>query len=262
MTKLIALITDFGLQDIYVGVIKGVIASINSHIPILDITHHIPPQDLISASFCLKSAYPYFPSETIYLAVVDPGVGSTRKAIALRAEHETYFIGPDNGLFTGILDLIPILEARELTNRVYWRSPEPSLTFHGRDIFASVAAHLASGVPFETLGEKIPLPSLVRLPLAPYQLTADGVVGVIQYIDYFGNLITNIPASLVSNKSWSVSLFNTTIAQSSTYSEQPQGELLALISSNGWVEIAINGGSAAQKLQLNLGDSIYVKFKD
>lgn len=262
MSKLIALITDFGLQDIYVGVIKGVIASINPHIPIRDITHQIPPQNLHSASFCLASAFPYFPQETIYVAVVDPGVGSQRRAIALSNNQGAYFIGPDNGIFTGILDLIPGIEARELSNYTYWRNHTPSVTFHGRDIFTPVAAHLGKGVPFDCVGPKISLESLIRLPLKPYQLTPDGVVGVVQYIDHFGNLITNIPAEVVKNKSWSVVISNTIITPSSTYSEQSKGELLALISSNDWVEIALNGGSAAQRLQLNQGDSIYVKFTE
>jgi S-adenosylmethionine hydrolase len=262
MTRIIALLTDFGLKDAYVGVLKGVISQINPHTPIIDITHHIQPQNLFNASFCLVSAFPYFPDNTIYLAIVDPGVGSQRKTICLRCPNGSYLVGPDNGIFTGVLNQIEGIEAIELSNQNYWRNREPSGTFHGRDIFAPVGAHLASGADFTKLGQPIPLGSLVKLPLVPYQLTSSGVVGVIQYIDHFGNLISNIPATLVEGKSWLVEVGKIIIESQSTYSDQNQGELLALISSDGWVEIAVNSGSAAKTLKFNLGDSILVKISN
>jgi hypothetical protein len=261
MTKIIALLTDFGLADAYVGVLKGVISQINPHIPIIDITHQIQPQNLFNASFCLVSAFPYFPTDTIYIAIVDPGVGSQRKAICLGCPNGSYLVGPDNGIFTGILNQIEGIEARELNNQNYWRNREPSGTFQGRDIFAPVGGHLASGADFTKLGNPIPLESLVKLPLVPYQLTSEGVDGAIQHIDHFGNLISNIPATLVAGKSWSVEAYKITIKSHSTYSDQNQGELLALISSDGWIEIAVNGGSAAKTLEFNLGDSILVKMR-
>ena len=243
MTKIIALLTDFGLADAYVGILKGVISQINPHIPIIDITHEIQPQNLFNASFCLVSAFPYFHADTVYIAIVDPGVGSQRKAICLHCPNGSYLVGPDNGIFTGILNQIEGIEARELSNQNYWRNREPSGTF-------------------TKLGNPIPLASLVKLPLVPYQLTSEGVVGVIQHIDHFGNLISNIPATLVAEKSWSVEVYKITIMSQSTYSDQNQGDLLALISSDGWIEIAVNGGSAAKTLEFNLGDSILVKMRN
>lgn len=261
MTKIIALITDFGLEDIYVGVMKGVIAQINPNISTIDITHQIPPQNLLAANFALVNACNYFPDSTIYLGVIDPGVGNRRRSLACRCGGNNYLIGPDNGLFTGIMERLGLIEAIELNNSQYWLNSEPSYTFHGRDIFAPVAAHLANGILFTKLGSKIPVDSLVKLPLLNHKLTADGVEGVIQHIDHFGNLISNIPQAIVWEKSWFVIVNEIRVNYQKTYSQVVEGELLALVSSNGWVEIALNGGSAQQKLKLNIGDKIIVKFE-
>jgi S-adenosylmethionine hydrolase len=262
LSKIIALITDFGIEDIYVGVMKGVISQINPQATIIDITHHIPPQNLYNANYSLVSAISYFPSDTIYVVVVDPGVGSKRKAIALHSPNNPYFIGPDNGLFTGILNQFPNIEARELTNQAYCRHGIVSKTFHGRDIFSPVAAHLASGVMFEHLGDLISLESLIRLPLPPYQVTPEGIIGIVQHIDHFGNIITTIPSDLVREKSWLVVMGEIQIPSQTNYSEVKEGELLSLISSDGWVEIAVNRGNAAERLQLKLGDSILIGKKE
>jgi len=259
--KIITLLTDFGLQDIYVGVLKGVISQINPDVSIIDITHQIPPQDLYSASYCLGSAFPYFPPDTIYIGVVDPGVGSNRKAIAIQSPEGSYFIGPDNGIFTSVINHFPQITVRELTNSRYWLGEKPSATFHGRDIFAPVAAYLAKGIAFSDLGELIPQESLIKLPLTSYRVTSEGIRGVIQYMDNFGNIITNIPGNLVQGKSWRVKIANIIIQPQVTYSKQSQGKLLAVVSSDGWIEIAVNGGNAQQKLGLNLGDEILVEFR-
>ncbi|NEP03012.1 MAG: SAM-dependent chlorinase/fluorinase [Symploca sp. SIO2E9] len=255
----ITLLTDFGLSDIYVGVLKGVIAQINPALRVVDLTHQIPPQDIVAARFCLMSSYAYFPKGTVHVAVVDPGVGSQRRGIALKIELG-FLIGPDNGLFSGVLSQTKVLAAVELTNPEYWRKASPSTTFHGRDIFASAGAHLASGVPLERLGKAIDPTTLVELSIPAKQVTEAGITGCIQYIDYFGNLITNIPAVEVERKNWLIIVENQTIVRSHTYSDCSPGEALALIGSHGWVEIAVNSGSARSRLQVNWGAIVELIF--
>lgn len=253
-SNLITLLTDFGDRDVYVGVMKGVITQIAPQAKIIDLTHQIPPQNLLAARFALINAYPYFPAKTIHVAVIDPGVGSSRRGIALKL-NRGYLICPDNGLGSGILD--SAIAAVELNNPAYWRVSDPSQTFHGRDIFAPVAAHLAQGVPLAQLGSAIKLESLVRLDLPTVEsLNQREIEGCIQDIDRFGNLITNIPGSLVSGKSWQINVKEIAIKSAQTYSKVNQGELLTLIGSHSWVEIAINSGNAAQKLQLTWKDRV------
>ena len=253
--SLITLLSDFGAQDVYVGVMKGVIAQINPGLQVIDLTHLIPPQNIAAGRFCLMSAYSYFPASTVHVAVVDPGVGSQRRGVAVKFAGG-YFVGPDNGLLSGVFSLSPVQAAVELTNPDYWRSPHPSSTFHGRDIFAPVGAYLASGVSIEQLGNPIAPDSLVQLSLL-YQQSEAEINGCIQYIDTFGNLITNIPAAAVRG-SWSVKVKDIFIPSGQTYSDLQVGELIALGGSHGWVEIAVNGGSAQSRLQLDWGDSIAV----
>lgn len=256
---ILSLLSDFGEQDIYVGVIKGVILQINPHIQIVDLTHKIAPQNIIAASFCLMNAYPYLPIGTIHLAVVDPGVGSTRRSIAIQLA-QGYFVGPDNGIFTGIISQNQIINVVELTNINYWLTSTPSTTFHGRDIFAPVAAHLASGTSLLELGRPIDPQTLVKLNIAECQIINNTIFGCIQYIDYFGNLVSNIPASYVQNQNWCVKITDITILGYATYSDVKFGENLALIGSHGWVEIAVNGGNAHQKLGIDWQDKLTIHF--
>lgn len=255
--RIITLLSDFGLRDVYVGVMKGVIAQINSALTIVDLTHQIPAQNVAAARFCLMNAYSYFPLGTVHVAVVDPGVGSSRKAIALQVEGG-FLVGPDNGLFGGVLNNTPVLAAVELTNPAYWRTSSPSTTFHGRDIFASVGAHLASGVAIEEVGNLIEPTSLVQLAIPEKTAAAERLSGCVQYVDHFGNLVTNIPAAEVEGESWSVVAAERIIPASKTYSERAWGEVVALIGSHGWVEIAVNGGSAQSQLQLDWGTPVEV----
>lgn len=263
--RIITLLSDFGLSDVYVGVMKGVIAQINSALTVVDLSHQIPPQNIAAARFCLMNAYPYFPTGTVHIAVVDPGVGSHRRGIALQLD-KGFLVGPDNGLFSGVLNQNPVVEVVELTNPKYWRTPTPSTTFHGRDIFASAGTHLASGIPLVQLGEVIDPKTLVQLAIPERIPTTSGVAGCIQYIDHFGNLITNIPAADVQGKTWSVAvgdsptdtLRGSIIPGSQTYSNQPLGEVVALVGSHGWVEIAVNGGSAQSRLQADRGTVVEV----
>ena len=266
--KIVTLLTDFGLKDVYVGVMKGVIARVNPNLKVIDLTHQIPPQNLFAARFCLQNAYPYFPLETVHIAVVDPGVGSTRRAIAIQLPNG-FLVGPDNGIFSGILENLEIQDIKvvTLTNSEYWYGDQPSRTFHGRDLFAPVAAHISSGVKLENLGEKINPESLVKLPLNDIIFTDSGLAGCVQYIDNFGNIITNIYRSHITRKNWSLLVNNNrdflpgkTICSGHTYADCKPGELIAIIGSHGFVEIAANGGSAEEQLNLKYGDKVEIHW--
>ena len=196
-----------------------------------------------------------FPPNTVHVAVVDPGVGSRRRGIAVKFSGG-FLVGADNGLFSGIV----ATSAVELTNCEYWRTSNPSQTFHGRDIFAPVAAHLASGVSLAKLGREIDPDNLVQLPLPKLEISDRIIRGCIQYIDRFGNLITNIPENLVTNKSWQVKLNQNQISCGKTYSDVPEGESVTIIGSHGWVEIAVNSGNAREQLQINGGDAIAIEI--
>jgi S-adenosyl-L-methionine hydrolase (adenosine-forming) len=255
----LTLLSDFGDRDVYVGVMKGVIAQVNPTLRVVDLTHQIPPQSIAAARFCLMNAYSYFPEGTVHVAVVDPGVGGIRRAIALKFS-QGFLVGPDNGIFSGVLAASPAIIAVELTNPNYWRIPQLSRTFHGRDIFAPVGAHLASGVSLQQLGREIDLATLVQLNLAECNPTESCVVGSIQYIDHFGNLVSNIPANYVQGKSWCVEVAGLRIPGCETYGDVKIGNAIALTGSHGWVEIAINSGNAQSQLQIQLGDAVKVKL--
>ena len=267
---MITLLSDFGCKDAYVAVMKGVIAAIAPQATTCDLTHEVPPQNILAARFNLMMAAPYFPVGTIHLAVVDPGVGSTRRAVAIK-HAAGCLVGPDNGLFSGILQQMPPLAAVTLTNSTYWRSAQPSSTFHGRDIFAPVAAHLANGVQLEALGDRIDPNTLVKPALTPFtqflqpsQYVSNRAInfdlhteqplciGSIQYIDGFGNLISNIPYQALPEIPWQVTLKTPLksyrLSSIKTYSDAVAGTLSALVGSHGWVEIACSGGSAVTVL--------------
>ncbi|MEG4999769.1 SAM hydrolase/SAM-dependent halogenase family protein [Microcoleus sp. B4-D4] len=269
--RIITLLTDFGLSDVYVGVMKGTIAQINSQLKVIDITHQIPSQNIAAGRFCLMTAFAYFPAETVHIAVVDPGVGSKRRGIAIKCAN-CWLVGPDNGLFSGVLSRESALAkpskriaAVELTNSQYWRSPFASSTFHGRDIFAAAGAHLANGVPLEELGDAIDPASLVQLQIPNCAVTATGAVGCVQYVDRFGNLITNIPNNCIVCNNWSVIISNSCdpirIPSGKTYSDSKPGDLIAITGSDGWLEIAVYGGSAQSVLQLQFGDMVEVIYR-
>lgn len=254
---LLTLLSDFGGNDIYVGVMKGVIAQINPTLMVIDLTHDISPQNITAAQFNLLSAYPFFPTGTVHVAVVDPGVGGSRRAIAVELS-DGFLVGPDNGLFTGLLAQKSVNQVVELNNTQYWRVPEPSHTFHGRDIFAAAAAHLASGVPFAELGEPIDPATLTKLPIPACTAITNGFAGNIQHIDRFGNVITNIPGDYVRGRSWSAIVSKRILPGCQNYSNVSPGEPLALVGSHGWVELAISGGDAHFQLRLNWEDVVQV----
>lgn len=255
--SLLTLLSDFGWDDVYVGVMKGVIAQINPALTVIDLTHDISPQNITAAQFNLLNAYPFFPPGTVHAAVVDPGVGGARRAIAIALE-DGFLVGPDNGIFTGLIAQKSVVQVVELSNTQYWRVPEPSNTFHGRDVFAPTAAHLASGVSITALGEPIDPTTLIKLPIPVCTTTDNGFAGNIQHIDRFGNVITNIPGDYVRGQNWFVSIGKRRIPGSRTYSDVTPGEPLALIGSHGWVELAISGGDAHFQLRLHWNDAVHV----
>ncbi len=254
---LVTLLTDFGTRDVYVGVMKGAIARINPALRVIDLTHHIPPQDVAAARFNLMNAVPYFPAGTVHVAVVDPGVGSERRAIALQTA-QGYLVGPDNGIFDGVLQMGGAIAGVELTNPIYWRDPNPSDTFHGRDLFAPAAAHLASGVPLAKLGRAVDLASLVTLALPSWQRQGCCITGCIQYLDHFGNAVTTIPQGAIAGQAWRVEVAEHSLPGHTTYSAVAVGEPLALVGSHGLIELAVNSGSARENLQLHVGDRVAV----
>lgn len=262
--RCITLLTDFGDRDAYVGILKGVIARLNPTVSLIDLTHQIPPQDILAARFNLLNSYAYFPPGTVHLVVVDPGVGTHRRAIAVEFGRG-FLVGPDNGVLSGVLQQETVITGVELTNPRYWLTPNPSQTFHGRDIFAPVAAYLARGIPLHDLGQPLDPTTLAASPLSSGQLTEADGNGVIQYIDHYGNLIANIPAPPWDRWTVRVQLPNgqpRILENQPTYGAVSPGSLLTLAGSHGWIEIAINGGSAAQALGVRVGDAVTVERVD
>ena len=259
--RVITLLTDFGLEDGYVAAMKGVIAGVAPEARVVDVTHLVPPQDVAFARFRLLSVAPFFPSGTIHLAVVDPGVGTARRAVAIQCRSGSCLVGPDNGLLSGALEADPPLAVVELADPRFWRTDTPSATFHGRDIFAPVAAHLARGVTLEALGPAVPPDGLVTLDLRPPTPVAGGLEGAVQATDRFGNLISNVPAVLLpGNVPWRASIGGRTLPGRRTYADVPPGEALALVGSHGFVEIAVHRGDARSALGARVGDRVEIRW--
>lgn len=256
MAPLITLMTDFGLQDSYVAAMKGVVLGIVPEARFVDITHLIPPQDIRWGSYILKSCYADFPPGTIHLAVVDPGVGTHRRAIAIQTARH-FFVGPDNGLFSYILEEETSVEACLLENRTLFRDTISS-TFHGRDIFAPVAAHLAAGTPFESLGPSVdPLVSSWVRPT----IAASSLDGEVLGIDRFGNIVTNIQrkhmAQWGQENAFDIFLKNLKIPVFAlTYADLSAGRPLALWGSSDHLEIAVSQGNAAALCGARPGDRV------
>ncbi|HEY2774611.1 MAG TPA: SAM-dependent chlorinase/fluorinase [Candidatus Binatia bacterium] len=255
---LIALLTDFGLHDHYVGTMKGVILGICPQATLVDISHDVAPQDVLGAALALAAAYRYFPSGTIFLVVVDPGVGSRRRAIAVEAgDHR--FVAPDNGVLSVALDETPPPSAVELTDPRYAR-PTISKTFEGRDRFAPAAAWLANEIQLSALGR--PAASLVHLDVPRPRVQDDGVDGEVLRVDRFGNLITNVDDRMLRRISGTVSVrvgAHVIPRIVSTYADVSAGELCALVGSTDRLEIAISGGSAAATLGLGRGAVVQLR---
>jgi hypothetical protein len=232
--------TDFGSRDHYAGVMKGVILGINPNARIVDITHEVEKYDIFEAAFKLLSYYTYFPQGTVHVAVVDPGVGGERRPIAVEAGGY-FFVGPDNGLFSPVLDSVDNPRVVEITNAAYMLG-NVSRTFHGRDIFAPAAAHLSSGVDICELGD--PAADPVSLDVPEPAVKGNEISGVVLYEDSFGNLVTNIPGGAIKPGSRVYVDGYVLDRISGSYGEAGKGELLAIIGSAGLLEISVNQGSA------------------
>jgi S-adenosyl-L-methionine hydrolase (adenosine-forming) len=250
---IITLTTDFGLDDAYVGIVKAVLLSIFPGAALVDITHNIAPQNLEEASYILYTSVKYFPTATVHLAVVDPGVGSSRRPILVQSRGQ-FLVGPDNGVFTDFLD-----DAAKVffLNRPQFFLSHVSHTFHARDVFAPVAAHLARGTEPEQMGELISDPA--RLERLKPVCEPDRIVGSVIYIDRFGNMITNIKANQVDDDSVVRVMGKEIQGVSSSYSEKPKGTLLAVIGSSGLLEIALASDSAALRLKGSIGQAVEVR---
>jgi len=257
---IVTLTTDFGLRDSYVAQMKGLILRTALRVTIVDVTHAISRHSIIQAAFVIADVWRMYPDGTAHVVVVDPGVGTDRRPIALEVDGH-YFVGPDNGLFSHILDAAE----REglswrgvvLTNPDYWRGRDISTTFHGRDIFAPAAAHLVNGTHLPHLGD--PLDRPVRLTLPSYEETGGAIRGEIMYVDSFGNCVTNIPARTLPRPGAGVVITCGRFAAlpfAPTYGAVGEGEPLALVGSHGYLEIAVRGGDAAGEGGLDTGTPV------
>lgn len=271
MDSVITTTSDFGLGDGYVAAMKGVILSINPRAIIVDICHDIEPQNLLQAAFVLHTAYSFFPPRTIHVVVVDPGVGSQRRAVILRTAA-AYFVAPDNGVLSYVVEEAcpaPVpsprpqeralgsgLEAIAISNPRFWRSPVSS-TFHGRDIFAPVAAHLSLGTPLHEFGEAIS--SLFVFPVPRPRLQSDGVLpGSVLHIDRFGDLVTNVRKADLPEEEVDIEIADQHIQGLRDFYAQGDG-LVALIGSSGYLEVSLRNGNAAAFLHAKVGDEIKIR---
>ncbi len=265
MAPIITLTSDFGLQDAYVGAMRGVLLGICPGAALADITHMVPAQDVVHGAWALRDAAPFFPAGAVHLAVVDPGVGGPRRAIIARAGGHL-LVGPDNGL------LVPAAEALGGVERAWQIDPgrlgaraprarSPSATFHGRDIFAPAAGWLASGVDPEALGDAVE--GLLPLPAPAPQVSLGRILGRIMTADHFGNLTTNVPASAIPDRARArVTLIDRAQPAieglSRTYGDAAVGQVMALAGSSGYIEIAVNQGSARARLGADPGDAVEI----
>jgi hypothetical protein len=257
---LITLLTDFGDRDWFVASMKGVILTINPHATLVDLSHHVPPHSVEDASYLLKSCYRYFPEGTVHVAVVDPGVGSARRPLIAKSEHY-FFLAPDNGLLTPILAENREMEVREIENADY-RLTSPGHTFDGRDLFAPAAAWLTKGQPVSSFGRVIDDPVTRPIPDPIWQ--SQVLVGQIEYVDRFGNLISNITVkhlqeflTVAGRQHLTIHVGAYTInGLVTSYSEGRCDTPSALINSCGKLEIFLDRNNVAQRLQIGVGGEI------
>ncbi len=256
---LVALLTDFGTRDWYAAAVKGVIVSRAPRVRFVDITHEIPPQDVVAGAFTLAAAVPWFPPGTVFMAVVDPGVGTGRALLAAQADGRL-LVGPDNGLLWPALAQATRRRVVRLTQRRYWL-PEISRTFHGRDIMAPVAAYLARGGALRRLG---PPHRAAPLSLPPVVQRGRTVMGRVVHVDAFGNLITNLRAGrwrpAARDGSVTLRCRHRAAPVVSSYAEGRPRQLVAVVGSLGFVELAVRNGSAARRLGARRGDAVTLRL--
>lgn len=262
MRPIITLLTDFGLSDPFVGVMKGVILGINPEAHLIDLCHGVPSYDPVQAGFLLKTAYPYFPQGSIHLVVVDPGVGGPRRPIAALIDGH-FFVGPDNGVFSYLYAPGKVSRVVEITASRYFLHPM-SATFHGRDIFAPVAAYLSRGIELESLGG--PISDYVHLEVPMPKVQDDTLYGEVLVVDKFGNLITNIGAQdldpFLRKGGLRVKVGGREIpGLSAFYAEVEEGGLGALIGSTGHLEVFVHRGSAKELLQAGRGTQVVIMVR-
>lgn len=261
----ITLLTDFGIKDAYAGIMKGVIASINPSASVIDISHHVAPQDVVHAAYLIKSFYGYFPESSVHVIVVDPGVGSNRRIIALE-KNGHIFLAPDNGVLTLLMGKEKNNTLVSVENSRYFLKPV-SRTFHGRDIFAPVAAHISNGLDLNKLGRKLKKEDLINLNVqTPYMDEKGRLIGVIVWVDHFGNCMTNIEENILRKFTVKGSGNNLEIISggksingiAESYADVKQKQPLAIMGSSGYLEIAVNCGNAKNLLKIKKGDIIRV----
>jgi S-adenosylmethionine hydrolase len=261
--SIVTLTTDFGTSDSYVAQMKGTILAINPDVQLVDVTHAIPPQGIARAAAVVEEIASVFPAASIHVAVVDPGVGSDRALLAAESAGQR-FLAPDNGLLTLVFRRFPQARVHRLTEDRFWRKPV-SATFHGRDILAPVAAHWSRGVDVAEFGPPVALADLVKLSLELPHREGRFLVGCIESVDAFGNMISNVREADLppgDGKAVRISVGNVTIAGiSRCYSDHPHGSLLALFGSSGRLEIAVSNGSAAQSFSVSCGARIRVEVR-
>ncbi|HOJ32408.1 MAG TPA: SAM-dependent chlorinase/fluorinase [Candidatus Hydrogenedentes bacterium] len=260
MAGLITLITDFGTRDHYVAAMKGVIWSTYAEARIVDLTHEIPPHHIHEAAYFLFCVFPWFPKGTVHVVVVDPGVGTARRALVASLNGQ-FVVCPDNGILTFLFRKFGLEEIRCIENARFTR-PTVCKTFHGRDLFAPVAAHISkeNKVPSD-IGSLVTAPVCFEFP-EPEFISSDTLLCTVIHIDRFGNIITNLPEELIAGRVVRKVLFGDTIIDKlgQTYADVPEGESLALAGSSGFIEIAVNAGDAAKRLGVKVGDSVKVCF--
>ncbi len=266
--KIIALLTDLGSKDFYVGAMKGIIYSICPEVTVVDITHQITPYNLQEGSRTLYHTAKEFPPGTIFVAVVDPVTGTKRRPMVLLTLDGKYFVGPDNGIFSLVFREVGVRKIYQIKNPKWLRQKGVSKTFHGRDIFAPVAAHLAAGWPVEEVGPEIKAYSL--LSSKPAKRRGNRIEGEVTAADRYGNVILNIPGKLFEEfgikrgTRLQVHFKNKKlmIKWAATYGEVPEGEGVILISGGGFLELAVNRGNAARKYGLEVGEAVILEKPD
>ncbi|MDI6867995.1 MAG: SAM-dependent chlorinase/fluorinase [Coprothermobacterota bacterium] len=259
-TKTIAFLTDYGTKDFYVGAVKGRILQINPEAKIVDITHEVTPFDIHEGAVTLLLAAREFSADTVFLAIVDPGVGTERRPIAAETQDGKIFVGPDNGLFTFVLQEFGLKEVRQITNESWMRPGERSYSFHGRDVFGPVAAHLSMGKSFSEIGPVIT--DYVTLPISPSKVEDGKLIGQVLWIDQYGNVQVNITGKLAKDAGWKINdKIRIEVGTATpfvapfvhTYGDVPEGDPLIFQASTDFLEISINMGNMAEFTGAEIG---------
>lgn len=262
---LIALLTDYGTSDSFVAEMKGAILTVNPNVRLLDLTHEIEPFNLMQGAYLLSQSSREFPANTIFVAVVDPGVGTSRTPIMVQTLAGKYYLAPNNGLLTLVIEREGFGKAWKIDRPGYYRQGVTSATDHGRDIFGPVAAHLADGIPTDSLGAPLTKKDIMQLPYRAPAINGPNLSGEIWHVDHYGNIITNIPASIDPNLKDGVLLRITLGKQTfsaplvKTFADVQKGRIAVLVGSQGLFEICANQGSAAKQLSAQAGQSVLIQ---